>query len=98
MSKFTEDFELGFDSNDRKFKPMSIHTTEWIRSGKTFCVNNKILNALLENQENCRFFNITNPDGSNNWWWGYAYNLMFQAIDFDWDSDVWLCKVLGYLE
>lgn len=93
-----------------KFKPEIELTWYWKRDkfisesadipkcNNTFCLDNKILNVLLENQEKCRFFNITNPDGSNNWWWGYAYNLMFQIIDFDWDTDIWLCKVIGYLE
>lgn len=98
MSKFTEDFEMCFDHKKQKFTPKSIHTTEWIRSGKTFSIHNRVVSLLTENLENCHFFNITMPDGSNEWWWAYSYNLMFQAIDFDWDTDIWLCKVIGYIE
>lgn len=100
MSKFTPDVDVEFMGDVLKFIAFNLHDVSRAKFviDKTFCMNNKIVNVMLENQENCRFFNITKPDGSNDWWWAYSYNLMFQAIDFDWDSDVWLCKVIGYLE
>lgn len=99
-SKFEPDVDIVFEVDSKKYSVYHPRTNRLLvnRINKTFCLNNKIMNVMLENQENCRFFNITKPDGSNDWWWAYAYNLMFQAIDFDWDSDVWLCKVIGYIE
>lgn len=66
--------------------------------GHTFCIENRVLDSLLSETQYCKAFNIVKENGENDWFWGYAYNLLFQAIDFDWDNDVWLCKVLGYLE
>ena len=98
MSKFEPDIDVALiDNKFFGYLPERVIEKKIILDN-TFCLNNKVMNIMLENQENCRFFNITKPDGSNDWWWAYAYNLMFQAIDFDWDNDVWLCKVLGYLE
>jgi len=93
--KFKPDLEIWFDAKDNKFYVDEM-TCGVIEDDKTFCVENRLMHIWTEN-EHCGFFN-KHTGTAIDWWWGYAYNLLFQAIDFDWDSDVWLCKVLGYLE
>lgn len=89
--KFKPDLQIWFDVHEGKFS-----IDKKIHENKTFCVENRLMNIWKENEQ-CGFFN-KHTGTANDWYWGYAYNLMFEVIDFDWDSDVWLCRVLGYRE
>lgn len=89
--KFKPDITVFVDSNNKFYNAFNKGS---ISDGDTFCVDNRVMNIFTEN-DCCGFFN-KRTGTANDWFWGYAYNLMFEAIDFDWDSDVWLCRVLGY--
>lgn len=90
--KFKPDVDIWFDAIDMKFRLN--HLQDEQHEHPTFCCENAVLQLWMDN-ERCKFFN---DDKNTQHFWGYAYNLLFQAVDIDYDTDVWLLRLIGFVE
>lgn len=95
VHKFKPDIEIVFDVDENKFTAFKLDMKTKTRNqvNNTFCFDSKLLSILIQEHE-MKTFLIKEKYS----FWGYSKNLMFEAIDFDIKSDVWFCKVLGYIE